>query len=128
MESPSAAGRRRRIVPARLRLIPFHRRVLPRLGIDDLRLVQHGPAPEPAHVGGRGIVPLVCDAETGQSGTVNALLRKIHALIQAQGPLTVSQYMAIALGDSEHGYYMHGNPFGRDFITSPEVSQMFGEL
>jgi NADH dehydrogenase [ubiquinone] 1 alpha subcomplex assembly factor 7 len=66
-------------------------------------------------------------AETGQDG-VNALKRKILALIEAQGPLTVAQYMAIALGDSEHGYYMRRDPLGRDFITAPEVSQVFGEL
>jgi NADH dehydrogenase [ubiquinone] 1 alpha subcomplex assembly factor 7 len=59
---------------------------------------------------------------------VNALLRKIHMLIQAQGPLTIAQYMAMALGDPEHGYYMRGDPLGRDFITAPEVSQIFGEL
>jgi len=70
---------------------------------------------------------VVRGAETGQSG-VNALKRKILALIEAQGPLTVAQYMAIALGDPEHGYYVRRDPLGRDFITAPEVSQVFGEL
>jgi SAM-dependent MidA family methyltransferase len=36
--------------------------------------------------------------------------------------------MQIALSDPQHGYYMRADPFGRDFITAPEVSQMFGEL
>ena len=59
---------------------------------------------------------------------MNALKRKILALIEAQGPLTVAQYMAIALGDPEYGYYMRRDPLGRDFITAPEISQVFGEL
>ncbi len=59
---------------------------------------------------------------------MNALKRKILTLIEAQGPLTVAQYMAIALGDPEHGYYIRRDPLGRDFITAPEVSQIFGEL
>ncbi|BCP54652.1 ATP synthase subunit beta [Kaistia sp. 32K] len=54
------------------------------------------------------------------------LVRRIEAL----GPITVSDYMAACLGDPEHGYYMTREPFGAagDFITAPEVSQMFGEL
>ncbi len=38
--------------------------------------------------------------------------------------------MALALGHPEHGYYRRRDPLGRagDFITAPEISQMFGEM
>ena len=44
--------------------------------------------------------------------------------------MSVAEYMAHCLGDPEHGYYMTRDPFGAagDFITAPEVSQMFGEI
>lgn len=55
---------------------------------------------------------------------------RIRARIAAEGPLTVAGYMATCLGDPDHGYYTTREPFGArgDFITAPEVSQMFGEL
>ncbi len=59
-----------------------------------------------------------------------ALLRQLLQRIAAEGPLSVADYMAETLGHPEHGYYRKQDPFGRggDFITAPEVSQMFGEL
>jgi len=59
-----------------------------------------------------------------------ALERIIRREIVAGGPISVARYMELCLGHPEHGYYRHRDPLGAagDFVTAPEVSQMFGEM
>lgn len=56
--------------------------------------------------------------------------RIIAAEIAATGPMRLDRYMAECLLHPAHGYYATRDPFGRagDFITAPEISQMFGEM
>jgi len=57
-------------------------------------------------------------------------LYELIAREAVQHPLTIARYMAWALQHPVHGYYRQHDPLGMlgDFITAPEVSQMFGEL
>ncbi|SEN03629.1 SAM-dependent methyltransferase, MidA family [Loktanella fryxellensis] len=59
-----------------------------------------------------------------------SLRDQLAARIVADGPLTLADYMAACLLDPVHGYYATRDPFGAagDFITAPEISQMFGEV
>ena len=58
------------------------------------------------------------------------LAKKLHDMIAQSGPVSIADYMQICLIDDEHGYYQNRPVFGKegDFITAPEISQIFGEM
>lgn len=61
---------------------------------------------------------------------MSRLKQRIIERIQSAGPMSVAEYMSLCLLDPVDGYYPTRDPLGSDgdFITAPEISQMFGEI
>ena len=56
--------------------------------------------------------------------------QKINSIIDMQGFIEIDAFMRIVMSSEESSYYRSKDPIGQegDFITAPEISQMFGEM
>ncbi len=71
------------------------------------------------------------ELEILESEKARNLRLKLIEEIQEKGPMSMARFMHLCLADPEFGYYTTKSVIfnrGGDFTTSPEISQMFGEI
>ncbi|KCV67772.1 hypothetical protein H696_05715 [Fonticula alba] len=83
-----------------------------------------GSAPPPTV--GSGLSPA---EQAGAPVSHDRFLQYLISKIRLQGPLSVADFMKECLTNPVAGFYMHHDALGRagDFVTSPEVSSLFGD-
>ncbi|KMZ74778.1 Protein midA-like protein, mitochondrial [Zostera marina] len=68
---------------------------------------------------------------THKQSSDSELVKHLKSVIKFRGgPISIAEYMEEVLTNPKSGFYINNDVFGAggDFITSPEVSQMFGEM
>ena len=75
-------------------------------------------------------VPYMNKTETFEKILSSTKLKEhIKKLMKKNGSMSFTKFMEECLTNKDHGYYMKQDVFNKtgDFVTSPEISQMFGE-
>jgi len=75
------------------------------------------------------IVKFCTETKAARLPDESKLLRELCGKIRFTGPITIADYMREVLTNPLHGFYMDKTVLGSEghFVTSPEISQMFGE-